>query len=190
MIKDWRAKWLEGTGGQTDPRFPFGFVQLNSVGNSTVYNNPTDPGDPFSPAFGYAGLRWSQTAGYGYVPNKAMPAVFMATSLDTPDRSVPYPINGKPGGDPGFNVHSPFKQPVGARLARAGLAQAYGVPMETVGPLASMVTRATGNATSLVLTVTDVGAGVLPLRTSIGFEVCDFKSRTDRMATWHTDQHR
>jgi len=33
MIKDWRKSWTEGTSGQTDPEFPFGFVQVQrSVG--------------------------------------------------------------------------------------------------------------------------------------------------------------
>ena len=101
MIQDWRSKWHAGTGGQTDAQFPFGFVQLDSVGNSPSYNHPEDPsgGDPYSPAFGYAGLRWSQTAGFGYVPNAKMPNVFMATSLDTPR------------GPPDYNVHSQYKQP-------------------------------------------------------------------------------
>ena len=175
MIADWRVKWSESTSGQTPNDFPFGFVQLNSIGNSSTYDDPVDPDDnadglssrfgcvslfpvfvghlslcfvtnSFAPAqpnqtirakclvvvvvplvaftFGsYAGLRWSQTAAQGYVPNAAMPNVFMATSLDTPDR--PYPFTGINGvHDAGFNVHSPFKQPVAARLARSGLVQA------------------------------------------------------------------
>ena len=80
MIKDWRAKWHAGTDGATDPVFPFGFVMLNSVGNASVYDHPkaqSPTGDPFSPAFGYGGVRWAQTAGYGYVPNPVMPKVFM-----------------------------------------------------------------------------------------------------------------
>ena len=28
MINDWREKWYQGTAGQTDPMFPFGFVQV------------------------------------------------------------------------------------------------------------------------------------------------------------------
>ena len=65
------------------------YITFVGAGNGTVYNNPSDPGDDLSPAFGYAGLRWSQTASYGYVPNPAMPKVFMAVSEDTPD--VPGP---------------------------------------------------------------------------------------------------
>jgi hypothetical protein len=51
-----------------------------------------------------------------------MPKVFMAVSEDTPD--VPGPCLGGGGKEcpsPGFNVHSRFKQPTAARLARAGL---------------------------------------------------------------------
>ena len=28
MINGWRKDWSNGTGGQTDPKFPFGFVQV------------------------------------------------------------------------------------------------------------------------------------------------------------------
>ena len=31
MINDWRDKWHHGTGGQTDPMFPFGFVQVQII---------------------------------------------------------------------------------------------------------------------------------------------------------------
>jgi sialate O-acetylesterase len=44
MIDDWRAKWHEGTGGQTASQFPFGFVQLNGNGNGDTFNNPLDDG--------------------------------------------------------------------------------------------------------------------------------------------------
>ena len=93
MIADWRSKWSASTNGLTNRTFPFGFVQLNSVGNAKAYTNATDPsnGDPYKPSpYGYAGLRWSQSAGYGYVPNPKMPNVFMAVCYDTPDVYVPY----------------------------------------------------------------------------------------------------
>ena len=89
MISDWRVKWSTMTEGRTNETFPFGFVQLNSIGNGSVYDDPVDPpdnADGLSPQFGYAGLRWSQTASVGYVPNAAMPNVFFAVSYDTPDR--------------------------------------------------------------------------------------------------------
>ena len=37
MIEDWRAKWVEGTGGVNDPAFPFGWAQLNSNGDATTW---------------------------------------------------------------------------------------------------------------------------------------------------------
>ena len=55
-----------------------------------------------------------------------MPNTFMAVILDTMN-----PTGG---------VHSPYKQPVGARLARAGLEVAYGVQQETLGPTVEAVT--------------------------------------------------
>jgi len=99
MIAGWRQYWSASTGGETRPDFPFGIVQLNSIGNGEVYNDPADPADPFSPAFGYAGLRWSQSAGYGYTPNPVMPNTFSAVSYDTPDR--PFKWAPDPFLDPG-----------------------------------------------------------------------------------------
>lgn len=150
-------------------------MQLNSVGNDTTYFNPPDPDDPFSAIFGYAGLRWSQSAGYGFTPNPAQPNVFTAISVDTPDRPYPYPIDGgRHGTDEGFNVHSPFKQPVASRLARAGLGLVYPdlVEVGTTGPLPGAVVRSADGG-SLLLRVKNLGGGVgvLPLRTSRGFEV-------------------
>jgi sialate O-acetylesterase len=171
MIADWRSKWYEATQGRTDATFPFGFVQLNSIGNGTVYDNPADEGDDLSAAFGYAGLRWSQTASYGYVPNPAMPKVFMAVSEDTPD--VPGPCIGGDGQrcpSPGFNVHSRFKQPTAARLARAGLAVAYGRGDIEQGPVHGAVKRAGDN---LVLSIDNIGpsSGGVELKSSRGMEV-------------------
>jgi sialate O-acetylesterase len=171
MVDAWRGAWHDGTGGETDPSFPFGFVQLNSMGNDSVYDNPSAAGNfssPFSP--GFAGLRWAQTSGHGYVPNDAQPNTFMAVAYDTPDRPVPAPIDGHAGADPGFNVHSPFKQPTAARLARAALATVYNVTVDTVGPLPGRVIRS-ADGRSLVLTVERAGSGVAELRTSRGFEV-------------------
>jgi sialate O-acetylesterase len=176
MLADWRKQWHAGTNGETAADFPFGFVQLNSISNGTVFANPAaDPtagGSPtgsFSPKFGYAGLRWAQTAGYGYVPNPAMPNTFMAVSVDTPDRPYPCPIDGVPGADHGFGVHSPFKQPTAGRLARAGLALAYNMTFDTVGPRPSTVHR-TPDGKGLVLNVDHVGSGLEPNMVTKGFE--------------------
>lgn len=161
MIDDWRAKWGQETGGLTDPQFPFGFVQLNGNGNGPTYNHPKDPGADFSSMFGFAGLRWSQTAGYGYAPNPRMPRTFMAVILDTPN-----PTGG---------VHSAFKRPAGARLARAGLSVAYGVDVETISPrvdTVSLVGRGAGAPRNVMVKLTSLGSsGGVELHNTTGFEV-------------------
>ena len=185
MVEAWRSSWLAGT-GETDPTFPFGFVMLNSVNNHTVYNNPPGTGNlsqPWGP--GFAGIRWAQTTGHRTVPNAAQPNTFMAVSYDTPDRPYPSPINGVPGADPGCNVHSPFKAPPAARLARAALATVYSVPVDTVGPVPGAVTR-TADGTGLVLTVEDAGQGVAEPRSSRGFEVLSAGVWVSVPATSHT----
>ena len=50
MIKDWRQQWSNNTDGRTSSTFPFGYVQLNGVGDpakeppytNKVQNNPKD----------------------------------------------------------------------------------------------------------------------------------------------------
>lgn len=156
MINDWRLKWHQGTNGQTDAVFPFGFAQLGPEGTKPNFNQPLD--DPrfgaYSNHFGYAGLRWAQTAGYGYVPNPLMPNTFMATIIDTP----------KPDG----NVHTPFKQPAGSRLARAGLRVAYGLSFDTSAPRVQSITRVQD---SIVVKLFQLGTGGLEIRNKTGFEV-------------------
>ncbi|XP_071824346.1 sialate O-acetylesterase-like [Apostichopus japonicus] len=76
MINDWRRKWYEGTGGNTEVAFPFGFVQLCTSNVPCINTN-------------YPLIRRAQTASYGYVPNPMMEKVFMAVSLDLPDPESP-----------------------------------------------------------------------------------------------------
>ena len=66
------SQWHASTRGLTDPLFPFGFVQLNGNGNGPAYSgNATDDpypsnrdcGGDYSNKWGFAGLRWAQTAG-------------------------------------------------------------------------------------------------------------------------------
>lgn len=38
----------------------------------------------------FPGIRWSQTAGFGFVPNQKMPQTFMAVAMDLPDYNSPY----------------------------------------------------------------------------------------------------
>ena len=68
MIKNWRQAWHEGTQGDTEQIFPFGFVQLAPSRNTTSPNWPV--------------LRWKQTANYGYTPNPVLENVFMAVAID------------------------------------------------------------------------------------------------------------
>jgi len=169
MIADWRAKWSQGSG--TSPDFPFGVVQLNSIGNGSTYGEPTDDGSgALSPQWGYGGLRWSQTASFGYAPNPALPNVFLAVSVDTPDR----PAGGITADGKvvkGFNVHSPFKQPTAARLARAALPLVYGIEVDTTGPIFDSVTTS-ADGTSLTVRIKNAGGGLeTTLHSAVGFEV-------------------
>jgi sialate O-acetylesterase len=57
MISEWRKIWNTFT--PTSSSFPFGFMQLGTMGA----NNP-------NPSFPV--IRWHQTADIGYVPNELM----------------------------------------------------------------------------------------------------------------------
>ena len=66
MMSTWRQRWHEGTGGATDPTFPFGFVQVGPMGH---------PGaDSFA-------IRMGQTCDFGYAPNERMTNTFAATAI-------------------------------------------------------------------------------------------------------------
>jgi sialate O-acetylesterase len=117
LIEDWREQWHRATEGGTAADFPFGWAQLNSVGSdqgnyvgkhATVTGNCS--GNPWwckDNNNGYSSVRWAQDLTLRAVSN-----TFQAVILDTPV------ANGC--------VHSPFKQPVGARLARQALRAVYG----------------------------------------------------------------
>jgi sialate O-acetylesterase len=129
MIDSWRFEFARASQSDRGP-FPFGFVQLNSVGRpnaftaadvSPAYAHPLQLGDSF------AGLRWAQSGGYGYAPNPRLVNTFMAVVLDTPQAS-------NTGMGP-YSVHSIFKQPTGARLAAGALATVYGGPPQHTGPI-------------------------------------------------------
>lgn len=62
-----------------------------------------------------------------------------------------------------------FKQPTAARLARAAVNTIYGISVDTVGPIHGDVSR-TVDGRGLIVAVQQFGKGVLPLRTSRGFE--------------------
>jgi len=70
LVKGWREIW-SGTAGTTDPEAPFGVVTLASSGSE---------GGPNMGA-----MRLAQTAGYGVLPNDAMPNSFFAQAGDLQD---------------------------------------------------------------------------------------------------------
>ncbi|EDO41559.1 predicted protein, partial [Nematostella vectensis] len=113
MIEDWRRKWFSGTSHDTDPEFPFGFVQLSSYTSDPTLID------------GFPAIRWAQTADQGYVPNSSMRNVFMAVAMDLGNATSPY-----------GSIHPTDKRDVGFRLALAGRAIAYGEPgVYHTGPL-------------------------------------------------------
>ncbi|KAJ1174756.1 hypothetical protein NDU88_000048 [Pleurodeles waltl] len=77
MIEDWRTSFHEGSEGQTDRYFPFGFVQLST-------NQKSESNDNFPI------IRWHQTADFGYAPNSRMRNTFMAVAIDLCDETSPY----------------------------------------------------------------------------------------------------
>ncbi|KAM5132008.1 sialate O-acetylesterase-like [Mantella aurantiaca] len=102
LISDWRLKFHEGSLGQTDPSFPFGFVQLSTNQKSQQKDNFPD-------------IRWHQTADYGYAPNAKMPNTFMAVAMDLGDEMSPY-----------GSIHPRDKETVGYRLFLGARNIAYG----------------------------------------------------------------
>ena len=157
LVEDWRSKWGNRTDGASDASFAFGWVQLNSNGPAArLATNPANvpgPGDPLGAwTKGFTGVRWAQTAAL------ALHNTFQAVSLDTPA------INGW--------VHSPFKQAVGARLARAALGAAYGKPQPSPSVLSARYVH-TGDAHTMVVTLGGLGVppAELQVRDPLGFEL-------------------
>jgi hypothetical protein len=70
LVSGWRAIWSENA-GTTDPNAPFGLVTLASSGSE---------GGPNMGA-----MRLAQTAGYGVLPNEAIPNSFFAQAGDLED---------------------------------------------------------------------------------------------------------
>ncbi|XP_050394697.1 sialate O-acetylesterase isoform X1 [Patella vulgata] len=146
MIDDWRLKFSESN-PQTSSSFPFGFVQLAPRLNDSSITT------------GYPDIRWSQTAGYGTVPNPRMKDVFMALAMDLPDFTSPFQ-----------SVHPRDKETVASRLTLSGLAVAYGKVEKFQGPYPSDVKFSQGNKQ---LTITyDMGLTNIEVRSAKGFEFC------------------
>ncbi|XP_042530759.1 sialate O-acetylesterase [Dipodomys spectabilis] len=103
LIEDWRQTFHDGSQGQTERFFPFGFVQLSS------YLSPEIPDERFPE------IRWHQTADFGFVPNTVMRNTFMAVTMDLGDRDSPF-----------GSIHPRDKQTVAYRLHLGARAVAYG----------------------------------------------------------------
>ncbi|XP_007562839.1 sialate O-acetylesterase [Poecilia formosa] len=143
MINDWRMAFHQGSGGQTAPDFPFGFVQL-----STYKESATDDGFP--------DIRWHQTADVGFVPNIRMKNTFMAVAFDLPDKTSPY-----------GTIHPRDKQDVAHRLTLGARAVAYGEKgISFQGPFPKVIvpSKSTVNVTY------DQGIFVTPSKDI--FEIC------------------
>ncbi|XP_026573812.1 sialate O-acetylesterase [Pseudonaja textilis] len=102
LIDDWRKAFHEGSDGQTNKQFPFGFVQLCTDQHVQISGK-------------FPRIRWHQTADYGYVPNKRMSNTFMAVTIDLGDNESPY-----------GSIHPRDKRTVAYRLHLGALAVAYG----------------------------------------------------------------
>ena len=116
MINDWRLKWFEGTQGEANPLFPFGFVQVRlppprtwagacapDVARALVLATTVPLTSPICACLqlapdgftnvtvgGFPVIRWAQTADFGYVPNPKQRNVFMACAIDLGDPKSPY----------------------------------------------------------------------------------------------------
>lgn len=112
---------------------------------------------------GFTGIRYAQTN------TLSMPKTFQAVIIDTPDTSG--------------SIHSPFKQPVGRRLARGGLAVAYGMASaHAVDPVVAGLKLSADN-TSLEVSVAS-GGSMLTIFTVLGLH---FKFRAflfSRVSRW------
>ena len=160
MIAAWRQLWKQNTGSAA--ALPFGWVQLNSHGQpdgprgeqpkgrilpAGLKNGTEDPVGAWAP--GFPSIRWAQTQSLLRVPDS-----FQAVVLDTPS--------------PSGAIHSCFKQPVGARLARGALAVAYDRKELHLSP---GVGGAKQVGKQLKVTVANTSGGALTVRASLGFEL-------------------
>lgn len=163
LIASWRAHWHSATEGLTDPRMPFGFVQLSTWAdhaNNTCGDRRTRA-DAIS--CDVAVVRWGQTANIGRVPNTRMPNTFMAVAVDLGDSSSPF-------GD----IHPRYKQLVGTRLALASRSVAYedvAVPAGGwTGPLASTAVSVDNAPGQVRIQFEHTNGAPLQLKHGVGFE--------------------
>ena len=106
-------------------------------------------------------------AGYGHVPNPAMPNTFSATAFDLTDYNSPF-----------GSVHIRDKTTVGKRLALGGISQAYGAPdIYWQGPTITSAKAASGG--KIILSFNNTGASGLEVKVAVSklqngtaWEVC------------------
>ena len=152
LVAEWRSLWSR-TPGTTDPSAPFGLVTLAASGSE----GGADLGS----------MRLAQTAGYGVLPNPAMPNTFLAQAHDLDDPFINQTCGNAKCCDYDYNatvcashgsggagcaaycdstgrtrwymgpIHPRSKKPVGARLAQAAGVQVYGLPGAATGPTLS-----------------------------------------------------
>ena len=115
MIEGWRKEWNDGTGGNTNKTFPFGFVQLSALGRDIIID-------------GFPVIRWKQTAEFGYVPNARQKNTFMAVTMDLMDQTSPY-----------TSIHPRDKTTVAKRLLLGGRTLAYNENLYWTGPVIETV---------------------------------------------------
>ena len=115
----------------------------------------------------YDGGRFSHR--YAQSNTLSLPKTFQAVIIDTPVASG--------------SIHSPYKQPVGLRLARGGLAVAYGMKAaHAVDPVVSSVSYRAGEVR---VVLGGLGSGGLTAAVgSVGFEVLGNCSGTT--LCWHS----
>jgi hypothetical protein len=137
LVRAYRAAF-SATPGTTDPLAPFGIVSLSTADSEGA----ADIGS----------FRFAQSASYFAVPNAALPNAFLAHAYDLADpwgdACMPQPMTAQCRGcdaaSPDYDcltpvymgpsIHPRLKQPVGARLAAAALALAYGKGGAVTGP--------------------------------------------------------
>jgi len=155
MIKGWREEWFKATSGQTSRSFPFGFVQLASLGKNIIISNI----EPLFPL-----IRWKQTAEYGYVPNEKQRNVFMAVAYDLPD-----------GASPLGSIHPRDKETVAERLFLGAQNIAYNTSTYWTGPI---FYEAIFSEDKIRVKFRSVGSSGIQVRSKGGFEVRLFGNKT------------
>jgi hypothetical protein len=170
LVSDWRRLWSR-TPGTTEPLAPFGVVTLASSGSE----GGADLGS----------MRLAQTAGYGKLPNAAMPNTFLVQGLDLDDpwinttcsdiKCCSYDFNASyhktcAGCDAYCNstagtrwymgpIHPRDKKPVGQRLAQSAGVAVYDKPGASTGPTIAGCRLSADNNTVTVTFSSDAAGG-------------------------------